>query len=225
MERHGVQRLVFSSTAGVYGEPQESPTPETHPASPINPYGRSKVIFERVLEDYRIHSGLQHVALRYFNAAGASEWRGEDHSPETHIVPLLLDVALGQRGHFQVYGTDYDTPDGTCVRDYVHVLDLIDAHLLALECLERLAGQVFNVGSDRGYSVLELIEAARRITGKQIQALIGPRRKGDATRLVASSAKIRRELGWTPQYSTLESILESAWAWKQRYPNGYRKRG
>ncbi len=223
--RHGVNKLVFSSTVAVYGEPQSVPISEEHPTKPINPYGRSKLFFERVLEEYRITTGLCYVSLRYFNAAGASRERGEDHRQETHIIPILLEVALGQRDHFQVNGNDYPTADGTCVRDYVHVVDIAEAHILALDQLDRISGQAFNLGNDQGYSVQEVLEAARRVTGKPIPARVGPRRPGDPGILVASSQKIRRELGWKPRFSDLGAILETAWAWKQKFPFGYdRKR-
>ncbi len=226
MIRHGVKKLVFSSTAAVYGEPETAPIPEEHKTAPINPYGLSKLLFERVLEDLRTTTGLCYVSLRYFNAAGASEERGEDHRQETHIIPLLLEVAYGQRNHFQVNGSDYPTPDGTCIRDYVHVLDIAEAHILALDQLDRVTGQAFNVGSNRGFSVQEVLEAARRVTGRPIPAVAGPRRPGDPAILVASSEKIRRELGWEPRFSDLVTILETARAWKLKFPFGYdRNRG
>ena len=221
MVRHGVKKLIFSSTAAVYGEPQQVPIPEDHPKSPINPYGQSKLIFEKILEDYRRYAGLEYVSLRYFNAAGASRERGEDHRQETHLIPRLLEVALGKRQQIQVNGDDYPTPDGTCLRDYVHVLDIAEAHILALVQLERVAGQAFNVGNIRGYSVLEVLKVTRRVTGHLIPAVMAPRRPGDPAVLVASSEKIQRELGWQPRLSSLESIVETAWAWKQRFPNGY----
>ncbi len=223
MVRHGVPKLIFSSTAAVYGEPETVPIIEEDSTSPINPYGRSKLLFERVLQEYQATTSLRYISLRYFNAAGASEERGEDHRHETHIIPLLLEVALGKRAHFQVNGDDYPTPDGTCVRDYVHVLDIAEAHILALDQLDRVSGQAFNVGNNRGYSVREVLESARQITGKPIPATVGLRRAGDPAILVASSEKIRRELGWKPRLSDLESIVEMAWAWKQKYPVGYQR--
>jgi UDP-glucose 4-epimerase len=222
MVRHGVSKFIFSSTAAVYGEPETAPIIEEQRTSPINPYGRSKLLFERVLEEFQAMTSLRYVSLRYFNAAGASVDRGEDHHPETHIIPLLLEVALGKQAHFQVNGEDYPTPDGTCVRDYVHVLDIAEAHILALDQLDRVSGQAFNVGNNRGYSVREVLESARQITGKPIPATVGPRRAGDPAVLVASSEKIRRELGWQPHLSDLKSIVEMAWAWKLRFPSGYR---
>jgi UDP-glucose 4-epimerase len=221
MVRHGVFKLIFSSTAAVYGEPQRVPIPEDHPTVPINPYGRTKLTFERILEDFRLITGLQYASLRYFNAAGASAEHGEDHQPESHLVPILLQVALGQRPHAQVFGTDYPTPDGTCVRDYVHVVDIAEAHALALDRLEKVTGQAFNVGNSQGFSVQEVLAAARRVTSKPISTVTGPRRAGDPAVLVASSDKIRKDLGWVPQQSSLETILQTAWAWKQKYPHGY----
>ncbi len=221
MVRHGINRLIFSSTAAVYGEPETVPIPEEHRTLPTNPYGRSKLLFEQVLEAYRAATGLRYISLRYFNAAGASEERGEDHRNETHIISLLLQVALGQKSHFQVNGNDYPTPDGTCIRDYVHVLDIAQAHVLALQQIDQFSGQAFNVGNSRGYSVLEVVETARRATGKPIPITVGPRRPGDPSVLVASSEKIRHELGWQPEHSDLHTIVETAWAWKQRFPFGY----
>ncbi len=221
MVRHGVKNLIFSSTAAVYGEPEIVPIPEEHRKAPINPYGRSKLIFEQILEDYRGATRLRSISLRYFNAAGASREHGEDHRNETHLIPRLLEVALGARQQAEVNGNDYPTPDGTCVRDYVHVLDIAEAHVLALEGLERFAGQAFNVGNARGYSVMEVLEVARRVTRRPIPAVVTPRRPGDPAVLVASAEKIRRDLGWTPRLSSLESIVETAWAWKQKFPAGY----
>jgi len=221
MVRHGVKKLIFSSTAAVYGEPEKIPIPEDHPKAPVNPYGRCKFRFEQILEDYRGYCGLAHVALRYFNAAGASATRGEDHPNESHLVPRLLEVALGKRESSHVNGNDYPTPDGTCLRDYIHVLDIAEAHVLALANLDRVAGQAFNVGNNRGYSVMEVLEVTRRITGHPIPAVIAPRRPGDPAVLVASSEKLRRELGWQPRQSDLETIVKSAWAWRKKNPSGY----
>ena len=221
MVRHGVKKLIFSSAAAVYGEPDQSPISEEHSKTPINPYGRTKLHFEQVLEDYHVHIGLQCAYLRYFNVAGATSKRGEDHRNETHLIPRLLDVALGQREHIDVNGNDYPTPDGTCIRDYVHVLDIAEAHVVALDQLQRISGHAFNVGSNQGYSVMEVIEAVRRVTGKPIPAFVAQRRPGDPAALVAGSDKIRRELGWTPLRSNIESIIQSAWEWKQRNPAGY----
>jgi UDP-glucose 4-epimerase len=221
MVRHGVKKLIFSSTAAVYGEPEKIPIPEDHPKAPVNPYGRCKFRFEQILEDYGAYCGLAYVALRYFNAAGASATRGEDHPNESHLVPRLLEVALGKRESSHVNGNDYATPDGTCLRDYIHVLDIAEAHVLALANLDRVAGLAFNVGNNRGYSVMEVLEVTRRITGHPIPAVIAPRRPGDPAVLVASSDKLRRELGWQPRQSDLETIVKSAWAWRKKNPAGY----
>jgi UDP-glucose 4-epimerase len=219
MRGAGVRRMVFSSTAAVYGEPERVPIDEAAPARPTNPYGATKWAFERALADYGSAYGLQHVSLRYFNAAGATARNGEEHDPETHLVPIVLQVALGARPHVSVYGDDYPTPDGTCVRDYVHVVDLAAAHVLALEALAAGGGvaPVYNLGNgDTGYSVLEVIEAARRVTGQPIPARTGPRRPGDPAVLIASSARIQAELGWRPRHPDLESIVRSAWDWMRR---------
>ena len=221
MLRHRVKKLIFSSTAATYGEPQIVPIPEDHPKNPINPYGKSKLVFEQILADYAADTGLLYISLRYFNAAGASAERGEAHHPETHLIPRVLEAALGVLPHLDVFGTDYRTPDGTCVRDYVHVLDIADAHVLALEALDRAAGAAYNVGNSRGYSILEVLEAARKITGRAIPQKLAPRRPGDPAVLVASAEKLRRELGWDPRHSSLEEIIASAWAWKQAHPKGY----
>jgi UDP-glucose 4-epimerase len=221
MVRHGVRGLVLSSSAAVYGEPQFTPITEDHPTHAINPYGRSKRLLENILAEYREWAGLRYVVLRYFNAAGASAERGEDHRNETHVIPILLQAAAGQRKEFRIYGSDYPTPDGSCVRDYVHVLDIADAHMRALKQLDRLSGQIFNLGSSHGYSVKEVIAAAQRITGKSIPVVEGPRRAGDPAVLVASAEKIGREAGWNPQFNDIESMVQSAWDWKQKYPAGY----
>lgn len=221
MVRHDVERFIFSSTAAVYGEPETVPIPEDHPKKPINPYGKSKWVFEQILADYRAYAGLEYVALRYFNAAGASTLLGEAHRKETHLIPRVLDVALGREKHVSVYGTDYSTPDGTCVRDFVHVLDIAEAHVLALTHLDRVAGNAFNVGNSRGYSILEVLQAARRITGRTIAHVLAPRRPGDPAVLVASSDKLKRDLRWQPRQSSLEDIIASAWAWKLKHPEGY----
>ncbi len=224
MKEHGVQRFIFSSSAAVYGEPERVPIAEHEPTRPINPYGRTKLFVEQMLEDCARAHGLRYAALRYFNAAGAdrSGEIGEDHEPETHLIPLVLQVALGQREHVEIYGTDWDTPDGTCIRDYVHVGDLAEAHILADERLASGGGSAaYNLGCQSGYSVREIIDSARRVTGHPIAALEGPRRAGDPARLVASSDKIRRELGWQPRFETAEAIVESAWRWHERHPRGY----
>jgi UDP-glucose 4-epimerase len=221
MLRHGVKKIVFSSTAATYGEPKQIPIPEDHPKAPINPYGQTKWIFENILADYARYAGLKHVSLRYFNAAGASELRGEAHRKETHLIPCILEAAAGQRPRFDIYGNDYPTPDGTCLRDYVHVVDIAQAHVLALQALDSVSGEAFNVGNNRGYSNLEVLETARRVTGKPILSGFSPRRPGDPAALVASSEKLRRVLGWEPQLSSLEMIVQSAWDWKQKHPAGY----
>lgn len=219
--RAGVPRFVFSSTAAVYRS-SEAPLTEDAPLGPDNLYGFTKLTVERILDWYgRIH-GLRYAVLRYFNAAGArSPDHGEAHPHESHLIPLVLQVALGQREHITIYGTDYPTPDGTCIRDYIHVLDLAQAHLLVLEALAERAALTYNVGVGRGYSVREVVEAARRVTGHPIPVVEGPRRLGDPPRLVASAEKICRELGWQPRYTALEEIIASAWAWHQRHPYGY----
>lgn len=218
---HGVKKIIFSSTAAVFGEPETVPIDEDAPKRPINSYGESKLMFERIMEWYHKAYGLKFVALRYFNAAGASENFGEHHDPETHIIPLVLQVALKQRENFQVYGTDYPTSDGTCIRDYIHVVDLAQAHVLALKNLDRLGARVFNLGNGNGYSVLQIIEAARRITRREIQAVLSSRRHGDPVRLIASSSAIRKELLWKPRYPDLETIIETAWNWHLAHPQGY----
>ena len=219
----GTQNLVFSSTAAVYGEPKSTPIVETADLAPTNPYGESKLLVEHMLRWFnRIH-GFRYASLRYFNVAGALPDRGEAHEPETHIIPLILDVALGRRESINIYGDDYPTPDGTCIRDYVHVLDLADAHILALEALlkqqdgpARQPSMIYNLGNGSGFSVKEVLEAARRVTGHAIPCDIKPRRAGDPARLVASSEAARANLGWTPKHPQLDDILASAWAWHQK---------
>jgi UDP-glucose 4-epimerase len=221
MTRHGVKKIIFSSTAATYGEPSVVPIPEDHAQLPINPYGKSKLVFERILADYRAYTGLQYVALRYFNAAGASAERGEAHREETHLIPRVLDAALGLSPRVDVFGTDYPTPDGTCVRDYVHVIDIADLHVRALEEIKHVAGEAFNIGNSRGYSILEVIDTAERITGRKIPRQLSARRPGDPAVLVASNEKIKRALGWEARHSSLEEIIASAWKWKQNHPKGY----
>jgi UDP-glucose 4-epimerase len=209
----GVKRIVFSSTAATYGEPEAQPILESAPTSPTNPYGESKLAYERAMHWYERAYGLRYASLRYFNAAGASEQCGEDHDPETHIIPITLQVAAGKRSHVEIYGDDYPTEDGTCVRDYIHVIDLARAHILALDVLnERSAIYNLGCGGD-GYSVREVIDTARRVTGKDIPVRMGPRRPGDPAVLIASSDKIKSELGWQPQFQDLGVIIESAWRW------------
>ncbi len=225
MVQADVKRLVFSSAAAIYGEPQSTPVTEDSALCPVNPYGESKLLFERILKWYRLAHGINYVVLRYFNACGATEQRGEMHVPETHIIPILFEVALRQRKVFHLYGTDYDTPDGTCVRDYVHVADIAQAHILALNAIDHGTAQTYNIGNATGYSNREVIQAVCRVTGCDIPVLCDHRRPGDQARLVASSERIRRELGWTPRYPTLMSMVTSAWAWRQRHPCGYDEAG
>ena len=219
--RHAVKKFIFSSTAATYGEPEIVPIPEDHPKAPINPYGKSKLTFEQILVDYKLYTGLKYVTLRYFNAAGASSTCGENHRVETHLIPRVLEAAAGSLPHVDVFGTDYPTPDGTCVRDYIHVLDIADSHVRALEEIDRVTGEAFNVGNSRGFSILEVIDAAERITGRKIPRKLGPRRPGDPAVLVASKEKLKRVLGWEASHSSLEEIIQSAWTWKQKHPNGY----
>jgi len=222
MLRHGVNKLIFSSSAAVYGEPEEVPVSENAPARPINAYGESKLIFERILFWYGQAYGLKSVSLRYFNAAGASERFGEDHNPETQLVPNVLKVALGQKDRLHVFGADYNTRDGTCIRDYIHVMDIAKAHILVLKHLDDgEVSKVYNLGNDTGYSVLEVVEAARKVTGASIPIAIQPRRRGDPAMLVASSVLARQELGWQPDYPDIEAIVESAWRWQKEHPHGY----
>jgi len=224
MLAHGVKRFVFSSTAALYGNPERIPVEEDAPLRPTNPYGESKLLVEQMLAWFHRVHGVRYASLRYFNAAGAAGDLGEDHRPESHLIPLVLQVARGQREHISVFGADYPTPDGTCVRDYIHVADLASAHLLALDALATSRGEqplIYNLGNGRGFSVRQVIEAARRITGHPIPSLDAPRRPGDPAVLVASSEKIRRELGWQPQHPELDSIIASAWEWKRRHPGGY----
>jgi UDP-glucose 4-epimerase len=212
-----VRRIVFSSTAAVYGEPERQPIEESAPTRPTNPYGETKLAFENALRWYEGAFAIRHASLRYFNAAGATERCGEKHDPETHLIPLVLDVAAGTRESITINGNDYPTPDGTCVRDYIHVVDLARAHILALGAIEKQS-RTYNLGcGGSGYSVREVIETARRVTDQEIPVTIGPRRGGDPAVLVASSAKIRRELGWEPTMGDLETIVSSAWCWMQKH--------
>jgi len=218
--RAGVKRFVLSSTAAVYQSSAE-PLTEESPLGPTNVYGHSKLMVEQVLDWYRKIHGLHFAALRYFNAAGALPGRGEAHQPESHLIPLVLRVPLGERDAAQIYGTDYKTPDGTCIRDYIHISDLVSAHLLALEGLSECDRLIYNLGSGNGYSVREVIETARQVTGHSIPANELPRRPGDSARLVASSEKIKRELGWKPEHDNLHEIISSAWEWHRSHPKGY----
>jgi UDP-glucose 4-epimerase len=218
---HDVDRFILSSTANLFGTPERIPIDEDVTIDPGSPYGESKFILERMLHWLDETRGLTYAALRYFNAAGAAgPDHGEDHDPETHLIPIVLEVALGQRDKIVIFGDDYDTPDGTCVRDYVHVLDLAQAHILALNALND-GSRVYNLGNGEGYSVREVIETARRVTGREIPAEVGDPRPGDPPVLIASSDKIRDDLGWTPEHNALEDIIGSAWDWHRRHPEGY----
>ncbi len=217
---HGVRRFILSSTANLFDDPERMPIDENERIVPGSPYGESKFIIERLLHWFdRIH-GLRHAALRYFNAAGGTEQRGEDHDPELHLIPIVLQVALGQRENVTIFGDDYDTPDGTCVRDYIHVVDLAQAHILALSALDK-GSRKYNLGNGQGFSVKQVIETAREITGHVIPAKMGQRRPGDPATLVAGSQRIRDELGWQPKYPQLRDIVQSAWRWHEQHPNGY----
>lgn len=219
----GVRHFIFSSTCATYGVPQRIPIDESHPQWPINPYGWSKLMVERALDAYDTAYEMKYVALRYFNAAGASEKYGEDHDPETHLIPLVLKAALGKIAKVSIFGDDYDTPDGTAVRDYIHISDLSSAHLLALDHLRAgKESQCINLGNGNGYSVQQVIEAARRITGRDISTEVGSRRPGDPPQLVGDSRKAREVLGWKPQFPEIEKIIESAWRWHQAHPDGYK---
>jgi UDP-glucose 4-epimerase len=219
---HDVERFILSSTANLFGLPDEIPISETERIDPGSPYGESKYVLERTLHWLDQLDKISYAALRYFNAAGAaSSHVGEDHDPETHLIPIVLEVALGKRDKIYIFGDDYDTPDGTCVRDFVHVLDLAQAHILALDALADGQSRTYNLGCGEGYSVREVIEVARDVTGQPIPAEVAPRRPGDPATLIASSDKIRDELGWAPQYDSLEAIIGTAWEWHQNHPEGY----
>jgi UDP-glucose 4-epimerase len=218
----GIKRIVFSSTAAVYGEPETIPITEEMPPRPSNPYGESKLACERMLRWYEEAYQLRYVSLRYFNAAGASERFGEDHDPETHLIPNVLRAASGKVSHVDIFGEDYHTPDGTCVRDYIHVIDLANAHILALGATEK-GSEIYNLGYGNGYSVAEIVEMARQVTGRWISTEAAPRRAGDPPVLIANPDKIMRDLGWSPRHSELDRIIESAWRWHQAHPEGYRE--
>lgn len=220
MHATGVGKILFSSTAAVYGDPVTDTINEDHPLAPTNVYGESKLIFERMLDWYEQIFGIRHAALRYFNAAGATSQRGEDHRPESHLIPLVLKAALGQRRGVEIYGTDYPTPDGTCIRDYIHVRDLAQAHLLALRHLDG-ASFHYNLGNGKGYSVREVIDTARSVTGADFEVRETGRRDGDPARLVAGSEAISRDLGWQPEQPSLSDIVASAWEWHREHPAGY----
>jgi UDP-glucose 4-epimerase len=222
LQEAGVRRVVFSSTCATYGEPKQIPIPESSPQSPVNPYGWSKLFMERLLDSYDRAYGWKFVALRYFNAAGATAKRGESHDPETHLVPNVLAAAAGEKRKVSIFGNNYPTPDGTPIRDYVHVADLAEAHILALDYLRRGGGSVcLNLGTGRGYSVLEVIECARKVTGRPIAVRIEPPRAGDPPQLVADAARAQSVLSWRPSTSDLPTILRSQWEWKQKHPRGY----
>jgi UDP-glucose 4-epimerase len=219
MRAHSVKGFIFSSTAATFGEPQNTPIDERHPQQPINPYGRTKLMVEQLLADYDRAYGMKSVCLRYFNAAGADPegQLGERHDPETHLIPLVLQAASGRRPHISVFGRDYDTPDGTCIRDYIHIHDLCSAHWLALLSLMRGAGsQSYNLGNGNGFSVQEVIDTAEQVTGRKIPVVDAPRREGDPARLVADSTLARKQLGWQPQYADLTTIIKHAWKWEMR---------
>ncbi|HKE59496.1 MAG TPA: UDP-glucose 4-epimerase GalE [Pyrinomonadaceae bacterium] len=221
----GVRRFVFSSTCATYGEPVRVPIDEQHPQLPTNPYGWSKLIMEKILAAYDAAYGLRYVALRYFNAAGATSRCGEHHEPESHLIPNVISAALGQIPFVSVFGGDYATPDGTAIRDYIHVTDLCTAHVLALDHLRRGGGSEFiNLGNGQGYSVMEVIEATRRVSQRQVEVRVEPARPGDPSRLVADASKARSLLGWQPQFPDLEMIIRTAWDWHQTHPNGYESR-
>ena len=214
----GVQRIIFSSTCAIFGPPERVPIDETAHPRPVSPYGESKLAFEKILRWYDEIHALKFVSLRYFNAAGATENLGEDHRPETHLIPNVLKVALGKSPNVEIYGTDYETPDGTCIRDYIHIVDLARAHILALGAD---ASGFYNLGTGGGSSVREVIAACRKITGRKIETIEKPRRPGDPPRLIASSEKIKKEVGWQPQFQSLDAIVKSAWKWHLKFPDGY----
>jgi UDP-glucose 4-epimerase len=215
-----VKKIVFSSTCATYGMPEKMPITEDTPQMPVNPYGESKLAFERALKWYDEAYGIRFACMRYFNAAGATTRCGEDHAPESHIIPNVLRVALGQASHVSIFGEDYSTPDGTCIRDYVHLIDLAEAHILALKIIEEKS-RIYNLGYSNGYSVAEVVEMARQVTGRHIPTERAPRRPGDPPVLIANSDKATMELGWMPQHSELDQIIQSAWQWHLTHPNGY----
>ncbi len=223
MLEHNVNKIIFSSTASVYGEPQYTPIDEDHPKVPINSYGQSKLMFETILDWYRRAYKVECISFRYFCAAGATELLGEDHRPETHLIPNVLKAALNKDSALSVFGTDYPTKDGSCIRDFIHVADVAQAHLLALEKLDSLSGKVYNLGNGEGYSVLEVIKVAEKIVGENIPVKFSARRPGDPVTLIASSKRAAEELGWKPEYPGLESIVGSAWRWLKDHPNGYKQ--
>ncbi|MBE0479089.1 UDP-glucose 4-epimerase GalE [Candidatus Aerophobetes bacterium] len=227
MLKYNVEKIIFSSSAAVYGEPVETPIQETHPQNPVNSYGESKLMFEKILDWYHRAYGVKYISLRYFNAAGASEKLGEEHHPETHLIPLVLKCALNYKTEkeankkVKIFGTEYPTNDGTCVRDYIHVVDLAKAHILALEQIDELGARVYNLGNGDGYSVHEVIDTAKKITGADIEVVFASPRRGDPAVLIASSSRIKEELGWKPEHKDLESIIQSAWSWYLNHPERY----
>lgn len=222
MLKYKVDKFIFSSSAAIYGEPQSTPVEENHPKLPVNSYGESKLMFEHILEWYGRAYGFKYVSLRYFNAAGATELLGEDHRPETHLIPNILKVALDKSNPVSILGTDYPTEDGSCIRDYVHVIDIAQAHILALEKIDGLKGRAYNLGNGEGYSVLKVVEVAQKVVGAEIPIKISPKRAGDPVALVASSRRAKEEFGWRPKFPQPETIIESAWMWMRKHPNGYR---
>lgn len=219
-----IKKMVFSSTAAVYGEPKEIPIQENHPLNPVNAYGESKLMFEKILDWYSRAYGIKYVTLRYFNAAGASKNYGEDHRPESHLIPLVLQAVLKKESPpLKIFGTDYPTHDGSCIRDYIHIIDLAQAHILALEKIDSVKEKIFNLGNEKGCSVLEVVNTAKKITKVNIPTIISNRRPGDPAALVASSDLAKRKLGWKPVYPDLETIIKSAWEWQKKYPEGYKK--
>jgi len=221
MLKHNVDKLIFSSSAAVYGEPQSYPIEEDHSKNPINSYGASKLMFEQILAWYESAYGLKHISMRYFNAAGSTEVLGEDHRPETHLIPNVLKAAMDRTNPVLIFGNDYPTKDGSCLRDYVHVMDIAKAHILALGRLDHLSGRAYNLGNEHGNTVLEVVQAASKIVGFDIPMKTCPRRSGDPAILVASSSRAKSELGWNPEFPKLESMLENAWKWMQKHPEGY----
>ncbi len=214
----GTRKIIFSSTCATYGNPDRVPMTEDHPQRPLNPYGLSKMMFEQILKWYETAYGIKHMILRYFNAAGCTQKYGEHHRIETHLVPNILLVALGKKPHLDIFGTDYDTPDGTCVRDYIHIVDLAQAHILALK---KTGSAIYNLGNGDGYSVKQVLHTARKVTGLEIPAVEKPRRPGDASRLISANHRAIRDLGWVPKHPKIEQIVESAWRWHSQHPNGY----
>ncbi|HLK58727.1 MAG TPA: UDP-glucose 4-epimerase GalE [Chthonomonadaceae bacterium] len=221
MSAAGVKRIVFSSTAAVYGQPKVSPIPEDAPKEPVNSYGESKLAFERIMAWYRVAFGLNHISLRYFNASGATERYGEFHVPETHLIPIVFEAALGERESMRLFGTDYPTPDGSCVRDYVHVADIARAHILALQRIDTVGAAAYNLGNGSGYTNKQVIATVEEVTGRKVQVVPTARRPGDPAVLVAGAERIRQDLGWQPRIPDLATIVETAWRWRQKYPRGY----